>query len=482
MNDFYLDPQFAGIDGTGFAIAILDTAFDVDHPFFGPDIDGDDIADRIVHTFDFVNEETDVDAQFNSHGTNVASIAAGFEDGVYSGIARGANLVLLQVLPEVQPGGTFEDVEQGLQWVAANATDFNITAVNMSLGADNFGDPNDPVFDMIGINDEIAAIEAVGITVVSASGNNFFGEASVQGVAYPAADPNSLAVGATWDADVGPVEFANGAIDFTTDVDRITSFTQRHGQLLDTLAPGAITTGGAVGGGTIELAGTSMATAHVAGVAVLAQQIAIRNSGHTLRIDEMRQFLADTGVPIADTAPPQDDNVANTALIFPRLAAHDLLNAVFAATWITGDFDYSRVVDDADIDILYNAIFGRISTLAYHDLTMDGSVTQQDMDFLIHDVLNTLYGDANVDGFTDVPDLIQVLQAGKYLTGMEALWGEGDWDGNRLFDQLDLIKALEDGAFQPLFQQLFGPFANQLPLTVKVALLDAFLRLGRIFF
>jgi hypothetical protein len=58
-----------------------------------------------------------------------------------------------------------------------------------------------------------------------------------------------------------------------------------------------------------------------------------------------------------------------------------------------------------------------------------------------------------------------VSQAGKYLTGESATWGEGDWNnapggipgnpppGNGLFDQQDIIAALQSGVY------LTGPYA-----------------------
>jgi hypothetical protein len=56
-------------------------------------------------------------------------------------------------------------------------------------------------------------------------------------------------------------------------------------------------------------------------------------------------------------------------------------------------------------------------------------------------------GDANMDGVFDQTDLIQVLQAGKYLTGEQAEWSEGDWTGDGTFDQLDLVFALQTGTY-----------------------------------
>ncbi len=56
-------------------------------------------------------------------------------------------------------------------------------------------------------------------------------------------------------------------------------------------------------------------------------------------------------------------------------------------------------------------------------------------------------GDANRDGLFDQRDLVEILQAGKYLTGESAVWGEGDWNGDNVFDQGDLIAALQTGNY-----------------------------------
>ena len=51
-------------------------------------------------------------------------------------------------------------------------------------------------------------------------------------------------------------------------------------------------------------------------------------------------------------------------------------------------------------------------------------------------------GDANMDGTFNQLDIVQVLQAAKYLTGKPATFAEGDWNSDGLFNQLDLIEAL----------------------------------------
>ena len=57
-------------------------------------------------------------------------------------------------------------------------------------------------------------------------------------------------------------------------------------------------------------------------------------------------------------------------------------------------------------------------------------------------------GDANQDGAFDELDLIQVLDATKYLTVEPAVWGEGDWSGDGQFDQSDILAALQAGHYR----------------------------------
>ena len=82
-------------------------------------------------------------------------------------------------------------------------------------------------------------------------------------------------------------------------------------------------------------------------------------------------------------------------------------------------------------------------------------------------------GDANLDFQFDQLDLVTVLQAGKYLSGEAATWGEGDWnglggslanppDGDKVFDQFDVIAALATNVY------LTGPYsADQSPFDIS---------------
>ncbi|MGD9632966.1 MAG: S8 family serine peptidase [Pirellulales bacterium] len=322
LNAFRQDPRFAGIDGSGFATVILDTGIDLNHPFFGPDADFNGVADRIVFNADFITGRPNAD-DFQGHGTHVSSIV-GSQDPTFTGMAPGVNIIHLKVLDDFG-GGTAAALEQALQWVVANTSTYNIASVNMSLGFfSNFSSPT--TFPDVGIFDELAALAAQNVIVASAAGNDYFSFQS-PGVSYPAADPNSLAVGAVWDANVGGVGWIDGAVDFTTAPDRIISFSQRHPVETTVFAPGAFIAGAAPGGGIAEYAGTSQATPHIAGIAALMQELAVRETGQRLTVSEFSRLVNITGVPIFD-GDDENDNVPNTLQTYHRVDVLALGNAI----------------------------------------------------------------------------------------------------------------------------------------------------------
>jgi subtilisin family serine protease len=262
-------PRFEGIDGSGFSTVIIDSGINLNHPFFRADSNGDGVADRdrVVHSFDFAGDDPNAD-DTDGHGTNVASIAAGLDPaGNLTGMASGANIINLKVFPDgTETKASSGDIEQALQWVVANARNFNIASVNLSLGEGNYDKERTS-----GLSDEYRTLADLGVIVVICAGNDYDdepGRTDVPGVTNHSADPNTLSVGAVWDtAYLGVAE--SGA-------DRIASFSQRHATLLDIFAPGARITGAGLGDtpGTANflsaMSGTSQAAPHVAGIAVLA--------------------------------------------------------------------------------------------------------------------------------------------------------------------------------------------------------------------
>ena len=66
-------------------------------------------------------------------------------------------------------------------------------------------------------------------------------------------------------------------------------------------------------------------------------------------------------------------------------------------------------------------------------------------------------GDANLNGRFDMFDLVQVLQEGKYNTSATVGWAQGNWNGDAVFNQYDVVAALVTGNF------LQGPYAALTP-------------------
>ncbi|MGL5080107.1 MAG: S8 family serine peptidase [Microcoleaceae cyanobacterium] len=333
FQGFRNDPQFAGIDGRGFSTVILDTGIDLDHPFFGSDTDGNGVADRIVFSHDFADNDTDA-SDVDNHGSNVSSIVAS-QDEFETGMAPGANIIHLKVFPD-DPNSDVNvnyAIEQAMQWVARHADEYNIASVNMSLGSANYAEPVNGY-----LSDELLLLRLKNVIVVAAAGNDFGKNNSALGVAYPAADPSALAVSATWDEDVNtyipnpaifgapiplPILFEHST-DFSTDAYRIISFSQRDPNLTDIFAPGGLITGANANGGTVDQSGTSQAAPHIAGIAVLAQQLAVQELGRRLTFDEFRDAMIISANPVINDGDDENDSVTNTGLDYPFVSVQGL--------------------------------------------------------------------------------------------------------------------------------------------------------------
>ena len=304
LNDFRNDARFSNITGKGYSAVIIDTGIDLDHPFFGPDVDGNGVSDRILYQYDFADKDADASDR-SGHGSHVASVI-GSSDNTYSGIAPDVGLIALKVFKD-NGSGFFSDLEKSLQWVISNATTYNIASVNLSLGDERNWTTQTGRY---GIGDELAALSAIGVVVAAAAGNNFAKFNSQPGVAYPAADINVISVGAV-----------------ESGTDKIADFSQRHSDLLDVFAPGTPIAGADANGGIKTLSGTSQAAPYISGVVVLSQQIATEKLGRKLTTQEFNTLLATTGVIITDGDDEVDD-VANTGLSFPRIDMLSLAEAI----------------------------------------------------------------------------------------------------------------------------------------------------------
>ncbi len=231
--------------GKGAVVAVLDTgiAYDDYHDFRRvPDLKGI----KFVKGYNFVNDDEHPNDD-HGHGTHVAgTIAQATNNGEgVAGIAFEAALMPLKVLNQYGMGVS-ADIADAIRFAA----DHGANVINMSLGGGGYSRV---------IEKAVAYARKKGVTVVCAAGNAGLGQ-----VAYPAAYEGAVAVSA-----VGP----DG---------RRASYSS-FGKQLDIAAPGGDKRAGPEGGilqNTIDrrsparsvyesFQGTSMATAHVSGVAAL---------------------------------------------------------------------------------------------------------------------------------------------------------------------------------------------------------------------
>lgn len=317
--------QFA-VNGANLTVAVMDTGLRTTHV---------DFAGKVLTVRNFTTDDggnPNIVTDLNGHGTNVAGITVG--NGIHVGIAPGARVIPLKVLANTG-GGSFTWLQNALDWVIANRTVFNITVVNMSLGAtSNF---TSDFFGTDPIQQRIATLRSANVAVCVAAGNDFFLFSSLEGMSYPAIFRESISCGAVYDADIGSVFYGSGAIAFTTGPKRITPFSQRlHSSTnsstkTDAFTPGAALTaaGNLSDTGSSTFHGTSQATPVTAGLCLLAQQYALKKSGKMPTVDQLEKWLAATTPATANTiidGDDEDDNVTNTGKQFIMADAVEMLN------------------------------------------------------------------------------------------------------------------------------------------------------------
>ncbi|MEZ6120482.1 MAG: hypothetical protein R3C28_28445 [Pirellulaceae bacterium] len=107
---------------------------------------------------------------------------------------------------------------------------------------------------------------------------------------------------------------------------------------------------------------------------------------------------------------------------------------------IPGDIDRDGQIESDDIDLVFQGIGTDNPRM---DLNSDGQVDSRDVDYLVRNILETQYGDANLDGLVDTQDLVWIYIRGKYeADGANAGWRDGDFNGDGRFTTADLVKVI----------------------------------------
>jgi hypothetical protein len=136
---------------------------------------------------------------------------------------------------------------------------------------------------------------------------------------------------------------------------------------------------------------------------------------------------------------------AAAAYAFFALPSPDWVNGA----GIPGDLDRDGQIDADDIDLLAAAIRNGGAPDGAFDLNRDASLDLGDLSYLVVTLLNTTFGDANLDGIFNSSVLVQVFQAGEYEDGQaqNSGWREGDWNGDGDFGTQDMVIAFQMGGY-----------------------------------
>jgi subtilisin family serine protease len=287
----------SGSDGSGWTVAVLDTGIDRDHPFLAGKVVSEACYSanascpngQTAQLGDGAGAPCTYASGACAHGTHVAGIAAGADgtlsDGVtFSGVARGANLISIQVFSRFTGSTCDGDIEDpcaltftsdtiaGLERVYELRDTYRIAAVNMSLGGGSFFSQTACDIEDTARKAIIDNLRAAGIATIAAAGN----EGSVSALSAPACISSVISVGATTNSD-GVAGFSNSA------------------PFLDLLAPGVRIVSAIPPAEYALISGTSQAAPHVAGAFAILNQ---RLDGAS--VDQVFSALRSTGIDVLD--------------------------------------------------------------------------------------------------------------------------------------------------------------------------------------
>ena len=298
-----------GFDGSGWAVAVLDSGVDLDHAWFntggdkivaeacyssdnGSDVlslcppDGNDTVTE--STAEGSGDDCPLSVDGCGHGTHVAGTVAGNNGGGTDlvGVAPGADIIAVNVFTKFTDSGVCDgaapcilsytsDQIKGLEQVLILSAGMDIAAANMSLGGGRYYDQASCDTANGARKLAIDNLRSVGIATVISAGNDSY----VDSIGAPGCISSAISVGAT------------------TDADNIASFSNIYPQL-HLLAPGVSITSAYPPSGTGVLQGTSMAAPHVAGAWAVLKQL---NPSAT--VDQALSSLQNTATLVDDNRP-----------------------------------------------------------------------------------------------------------------------------------------------------------------------------------
>jgi serine protease len=174
LNLIHADQVWSYAQGEGVTVAVIDSGVDLHH---------EALATQVLPGYDFIEHRQEMHDP-TGHGTAIAAIIAG--QGTIKGFAPKSKILPLRVLDQNLQASAF-DVTQAILYAADVLPDLSnpypAQVINLSLGGTG---------EVPSIYEAIKLVRQKGVIVVAAVGN------SGAAVAYPAAYPEVIAVGAAY--------------------------------------------------------------------------------------------------------------------------------------------------------------------------------------------------------------------------------------------------------------------------------------------
>lgn len=283
-------------DGSGIKVAVLDTGIDAMHEAFAG---SGAVPDLTIVQRDFTGQGN---GDIHGHGTHCAGTILGRDiGGMRIGVARGVTELFIGKVLGAN-GGTTQSLAEGILWALSQGA----SVISMSIGIDFPGEVHDLVASgmpvqaatsraLEGYRDNVRLFEAVTAYLV-ASGP--FGSSAL---IVAASGNESRRTGTKpYTIDVSPPAAAMGIISVAAvgqpaaQTFAIAPFSNTGAKIA---GPGVSIMSAQLGGGVVEMSGTSMATPHVAGVAALWAQQRIQVLGQ-LDIGQLSDVVVASGQPL----------------------------------------------------------------------------------------------------------------------------------------------------------------------------------------
>lgn len=242
--------KYLDYDGTDQTVIIIDSGWS----------DGYSVG-NLIYQWDFAdNDGSAWNWDTKTHGAMVGSVVLDYADDV--------NIIHLKVFDDGNASGTStRTIEQALQWAVQNASFFNTSSVNISLG---YG--RSYFESSSSLSTEITALYNMGIMTSVAAGNS-----GGYGVNVISANPNAIGVGSV-------DSYGN-----------ISDFSQTHSSLVDIYALGEGVPIVDIYGGTDIVDGTSFAAPVVSASYAALQEASLSLTGSKVTVDQFMDMAISGG-------------------------------------------------------------------------------------------------------------------------------------------------------------------------------------------